>query len=485
MEETVTVDVNVDSKWHKNFTAYRAKLINKISNENCNVRISFPKVENNSNVVTVKGPKEAAESAKKQILEYVYGFENQVTMEVFVPQEYHQNIIGQKGANIQKLSDDFQVEIKIPERKDKNNGHHNHQTSNGVENGEYENGGTASPSKSDLIEIKGLKDNCEKAKEALLSFVPKNEEFAFPKHFHRDLIFNNASILAELKENYHVQVKLPKKEDNSDFLTLTGSVENLEKAKQSLKNTLEELELKNFSVEITNIKSELIPELRGRGGKEANNLEKKFDVRVIFSKIGEPDKVTIRGLEKKVLECKAHIEQKIQVNESKISQEIQIDNKVHSRIIGYQGKALAKIEEKYKVKVKFSGRQSDIVTVKGDKQEQVDDACDHLKNLEEEFLQDVIDKEAYTHPSRQSSNNEENTNGSSKGFVVRGAPWAAPVNANGGNVRGGGGGAAGGQPLNPDEPAPDTSNMEDFPTITAAVSGPGSGQKSSWGPSRK
>ena len=115
MEETVTVDVNVDSKWHKNFTAYRAKLINKISNENCNVRISFPKVENNSNVVTVKGPKEAAESAKKQILEYVYGFENQVTVEVFVPQEYHQNIIGQKGANIQKLSDDFQVEIKIPD----------------------------------------------------------------------------------------------------------------------------------------------------------------------------------------------------------------------------------------------------------------------------------------------------------------------------------------------------------------------------------
>jgi hypothetical protein len=75
LEETITAEVNVDAKWHKNFTAYRAKLINKISEDNCNVRISFPKVVN-SNVVTLKGPKEAVDSARKQILENVYEFES-------------------------------------------------------------------------------------------------------------------------------------------------------------------------------------------------------------------------------------------------------------------------------------------------------------------------------------------------------------------------------------------------------------------------
>ena len=124
--------------------------------------------------------------------------------------------------------------------------------------------------------------------------------------------------------------------------------------------------------------------------------------------------------------------------------------------------------------VKFSGRNSDTVVVKGNTQAQVDDACDHLKNLEEEYLQDVVDKEAYSHPSRHSGGNEANTNGQSKGFVVRGAPWEAPQS--GANSR---------APLNPDEPVPDTSNMEDFPTITAAVTGPGSAQKTSWGPSRR
>ena len=173
-------------------------------------------------------------------------------------------------------------------------------------------------------------------------------------------------------------------------------------------------------------------------------------------------------METQVLACKAFIEQKIQDDEAKISEEIQIDNKVHSRIIGYQGKALAKIEEKYKVDIKFAGRQSDTVVVKGATQTQVDEACDCLKNLEEEYMQDVVDKEAYTHPSRQTSGGSEaNTNGQSKGFVVRGAPWEQT------------------SALNADESAPDTSNMEDFPTITAAVGGPGASQKTSWGPSRK
>ena len=45
LEEQVTDEVNVDQKWHKNFTAKRAKLINKISDDNCNVKISFPRTK--------------------------------------------------------------------------------------------------------------------------------------------------------------------------------------------------------------------------------------------------------------------------------------------------------------------------------------------------------------------------------------------------------------------------------------------------------
>lgn len=459
LEEQITDEVHVDQKWHKNFTARRAKLINEISDENCNVKISFPKAPN-SDIVTLKGPRDAVEAAKKRITERVFEFENQVTIEVVIPQMHHVAVIGKGGNNSQKISDDFKVELKFPAKSTAD--------ANGAieQNGDFEqqdSSSQASPSKSDIVLISGLKDDCEKAKEALLALVPQSKDVEFPKKFHKELLVNKAEFLINFSNNFKVQVKVPKKDDNVDRLTIIGTPEHLVDAEKALVEKLNDLELSNYCVELTNIKPELIPQLRGRKGAEAARLEKKFQVKIDFSRIGEPDKIIIRGVQKNVLDCESHIKQKIKEDESKISEEIQIDNRVHSRLIGTQGKSLAKIIEKFKVDIKFAGRDSDAVVVKGDNQDRIDEAIDYLKNLEEEYLQDVVDKEAYTHPSRQQGGGEATTNGSSKGFVVRGAPWEQQANQN----------------------APDTSNMEDFPTITSAVTGPGAASKTTWGPSRK
>ncbi len=122
LEESVNVDVDIDAKWHKNFTARRAKLINKISEENCNVKISFPKQGGpaaQANLVRVSGPAEAVEAAKKRLLDTVYEFENQVTVEVSIVSKYHAMIIGKKGINTQRISDDFNVDIQFQARVDR------------------------------------------------------------------------------------------------------------------------------------------------------------------------------------------------------------------------------------------------------------------------------------------------------------------------------------------------------------------------------
>ncbi len=458
LDEQVSDEVQVDPKWHKRFITRRAKLINQISDENCNVRISFPK-QINSNQVSLKGPKDAVEAAKKRILELVYEFENQVTVEVVVPQRYHVAIIGKNGVNSQQISDDNKVEIQFPAKSnaEASNGYVNDNDLNDI-NDLNALSSSISPSKCDIIFINGLKDNCEKAKESILALVPIAENVSFPKKFHKELVANKAELLINLSNTFNIQIKVPKRDEEANFITIEGTKENVEEARKGINEKVNELELKNYLVEITNIKSELIPQFRGRNGKEAEKLEKKYQVRIDFSKKGEPDKIVIRGFKKNVEECEAFILKKIQEDENKISQEITVDNRVHSRLIGYQGKALAKIIEKFKVDVKFEGRTSDIVIVKGDSQDAVDDVIDYIKNLEEEYLQDVIDKEAYMHPSR-TSKNEPINNENSQGFIVRGAPW---------------------------EQAPDTTNMEDFPTITSAVTGSGTGaQKTSWGPSRK
>ncbi len=134
---------------------------------------------------------------------------------------------------------------------------------------------------------------------------------------------------------------------------------------------------------------------------------------------------------------------------------------------------MAKITEKFKVEIKFNGRDSDVVVVRGNNADLVDDACDHIKNLEEEYLQDVVEKEAYIHPSSKQAFNENASNGAnSKGFIVRGAPWEQQRSEN--------------YAVLPKIAAPDTGNVDDFPTITSAVAnGTSSAQKMIWGPSRK
>lgn len=497
LDEQITDTVKVDPKWHKHFIARRGKLIYKISDDNCNVNISFPKLvpasTNNdaplangehdvpmvasSDIVTIKGPKDAVEAAKKKILEVIYEFENQVTIDVNIPQKFHVSIIGKKGANSQQISDDFRVEIQFPaksmeqrsNRPTRQNGtikstdpNDDESSSDMVIVESETHSAPATPSKADIIRISGLKEDCEKAKEAMLALLPVTEAVPFPHTFHRDLLANKAEILRELTDRYNVQVNVPKRgDDQADFLTLVGTSEAIEEAKARLTEHLADFELSNFRVEITDFKPEFIPQVRGRNGNEATRLQTKYDVRIDISRRGEPDKIVIKGVQANVQKCEEYLLGKIAQEEAKVAKEIQVDSRVHSRIIGGGGKTLAKIIEKFKVDIKFEGnreKESDNVVVRGDS-DAVDECCDHLKNLEEEYLQDVSERSEYQHPSTIKEASEGQRTPSSKGFTVQGAPWEAPP--------------------------PDTSNMDLFPTMTSAMSAPG-GQKMSWGPpSRK
>ena len=255
---------------------------------------------------------------------------------------------------------------------------------------------------------------------------------------------------------------MPKKGDDANYVSILGTKDNIELAKVALTEKLNDYEIKNFTVEINDMNVDLIPQLRGRNGVEVIKLEKKFEVKIDFSRRGEPDKIVIKGVQKNVEDCANFIKKKISDDNSKLTETLTIVQRVHSRIIGQKGKNVAKIMEKYKVEIKFSGRNSDEVIVKGSVPEKLEDACEELKNLEEEYLQDVVERESYVHPSSKDKDIDNKPNGSTQGFVVRGAPWESKA------------------PYS--EPVPDTSNMEDFPTISSTAGA--SAQRPSWGPRR-
>ena len=72
--------------------------------------------------------------------------------------------------------------------------------------------------------------------------------------------------------------------------------------------------------------------------------------------------------------------------EEQVSDEVDIDHRVHSRLIGARGKAIAKVMERFHVDIRFPrDKQSNTVTITG-MEENVEDAKEHLVTMAEDYV---------------------------------------------------------------------------------------------------
>ena len=67
--------------------------------------------------------------------------------------------------------------------------------------------------------------------------------------------------------------------------------------------------------------------------------------------------------------------------------DVKVDHRIHPRIIGAKGRGVRKIQEDFKVELRFPRQNDDpdIITISGI-EEDVYDCKDHLLNIEEEFV---------------------------------------------------------------------------------------------------
>ena len=119
------------------------------------------------------------DAAKARILEIVSDLENQVTLELMIEQVHHRTIMGARGCNLQRICSEHDVQIKIPERpnRDKERDAAAAATANGQQEGPKANG--VHPS--NIIRISGKKEKCDAAAEALKELVPVNVEVSREK----------------------------------------------------------------------------------------------------------------------------------------------------------------------------------------------------------------------------------------------------------------------------------------------------------------
>uniref|UniRef100_A0A4W5RJD7 Vigilin n=1 Tax=Hucho hucho TaxID=62062 RepID=A0A4W5RJD7_9TELE len=386
--DNVVEDVmNVDPKHHRYFVARRGQVLRDIADEYGGVMVSFPRSGANSDKVTLKGAKDCVEAAKKRMLEIIEDLDAQVTMECVIPQKFHRSIMGPKGSRIQGITRDHNVQIKFPER------------ANGevpvVEEAVAPADPTA-PRKCDIIVLSGRKERCEAAVEALKALVPVTTEVEVPFELHRYIIGQKGSGIRKMMDEFEVNIQVPAPELQSDIISITGLANHLDRAKEGLLERVKELtaeqedrSLRSFKLTIT-VDPKYHPKIIGRKGAIITNIRTEHDVNIQFPDKNDDnqDQITITGYEHKATAAKDAIQAIVDELEEMISEDITLDARVHARIIGARGKGIRKIMDEFKVDLRFpqpGAADPNQVFVTG-RPELVDEAIDHLLNLEEEYV---------------------------------------------------------------------------------------------------
>uniref|UniRef100_A0A3B3BWG0 Vigilin n=1 Tax=Oryzias melastigma TaxID=30732 RepID=A0A3B3BWG0_ORYME len=509
-----TVELHAKPEYHKFLIGKGGGNIRKVR-DSTGARIIFPTPEDkDQELITVVGTEEAVREAQKELEELIKSLDNivedtmnvdpkhhryfvarrgqvlrdladeyggvmdaQVTMECVIPQKFHRSIMGPKGSRIQQITRDHNVQIKFPEREDPQAAQaETPAQENGEANGELKEPlDPEAPKRCDVIVLSGRKERCEAAIEALKALVPVTIEVDVPFELHRYIIGQKGSGIRKMMDEFEVNIQVPGPDLQSDKIAITGLASHLDRAKEGLLVRVKELQadqedraLRSFKLTIT-VDPKYHPKIIGRKGAIITNIRTEHDVNIQFPEKNDEnqDQITITGYEHKAIAARDAIQAIVDELEEMVSEDITLDSRVHARIIGARGKGIRKIMDEFKVDLRFpqsGAADPNLVSVIG-RPEHVDEAIDHLLNLEEEYMADVAENEAKMAHMRPPGGSvaaagggvSDENRGPSKGFVVREAPWA-----------------------NTNEKAPDMSSSEDFPSFGAPVPT----KTSPWGPKR-
>ncbi|XP_072749862.1 vigilin [Anoplolepis gracilipes] len=468
IDNIIEGEIRIDPKHHRHFVARRGGVLHRIADECGGVQISFPRAGVDSDRVILKGSHECIEAAKQRMREIVQDLESMVTVECIIPQKHHRTVMGAKGRKVQNITSEYDVQIKFPDRDV-------YEEQKVPEQINGENGETGEIVLScDIIRITGQPENVAAAKQALLDLVPITIQVDVPFDFHRSIIGQKGKDVRELMNTYDVHIMLSPAEEKLDYIKISGTPSCVQNAKEAilekcetLKAEREDRALKSFELKLE-VDPEYHPKIIGRKGAVISKIRSDHDVQINFPRKGDPEEhiITITGYEKNAYSARDDIMKIVNELNGLTKEEVQINAAVHSRLIGAKGRNIRKIMDEYKVDIKFP-RKTDadpnIVTIVG-VEENVADARERLLNLEEEYMQDVIEneyRESLRSPQRDDANVGGNENDT--GFIVKGGPWEQQ------------------QQQQQPQSAPNTASVEEFPQFAGYSHVPVATPDGPWG----
>ncbi|KAI9888921.1 MAG: hypothetical protein M1814_006153 [Vezdaea aestivalis] len=267
--------------------------------------------------------------------------ERDYTVSFPYPQKFVNVLIGKGGESINKLRDEFDVEVQVGE-------------------------GT--------VEVKGPPAKAEAAKAKILTLKQRLEDEAthvlkVKPLYHRDLIGSKGALVNKLQDRYNVKINFPRSggspddshsvADSSseagndrkgnrphqapDEVVIRGPKKGADAARDELQSLLQYTVENSHTASISVARSQL-PLLIGQAGREMENLRLATG-----ASIDVPDQrkdetnpkarveIKVKGTKKQVEEAKKLLEQKAKVFDDTIVRTISIDKTLHKALIGSGG----------------------------------------------------------------------------------------------------------------------------------------------------
>lgn len=313
LESQVSIDCVIASKHHRVVLGQKGHHVQEITRAH-NVSIKFPErniegkdgenppVNGEENgvasgneeksrrqdVIVITGKPEDCEAAKADLMLLV-----PITEEMAVPKEYHGHIIGQKGHDVRKLMEEFDVNILVP----------------------------PSAESTDVLKISGSPSNIELAKQAISERVKQLDEDKVERElrnfklevtvdpkFHPKIIGRRGAVVTKIRQDHDVHVLFPDKtSERPDLIVITGLEDKAVAAKEDILRIVQELEdLVSQDVDIDNRVHSRIIGSRGRG---IHKIMEEFHVDIRFPgrESDNPNLVVITGTEDAVMDCRDHL----------------------------------------------------------------------------------------------------------------------------------------------------------------------------------
>ena len=303
-----------------------------------------PTATNLDSQCTLRGPSGTVENLAEKIATFIEQ-ERQDELErghltsFEFPQKYANYLIGKKGENINKLREEFDVDIQVKDGK---------------------------------VDIIGPKAKADAAKSRIVALGKKMDDevihiLKIAHQYHRDMIGAKGSQVNQLQNKYNVRVQFPRttqiEDDPSvvDDVSEPGSIRNrrpnqgqdevivrgpkkgADGARDELLNLLQ-WTMDNSHSSTVSVAQAQLPSLIGQGGREMESIRLSTGAQIDVP--GHRDsadsngraQIQLKGTKKQVEEAKKLLEQRAKAFDDIVTRSITVDKKHHKALIGGGGK---------------------------------------------------------------------------------------------------------------------------------------------------